>query len=62
MNFEEDEELSVVIKTGTQERRINNIPNLEFFNKYKEVTYSPIVLTVKPEENVYLMVKKTDIA
>lgn len=55
--YEKDDPVCVTIKTENEERTVNNVPNFLYFDKNTEVSYAPIVITAKPDESVYLMVK-----
>lgn len=57
VNYVHEEPVSVVVKTETEERTVENVPNFEYFNKSSEVSCVPIVISSKADENVYLMVK-----
>lgn len=48
VNYKRDDDLSVVVKTETEEWVIPDVPNFECFNIAKETSPSPVVVNSKP--------------
>ena len=47
VNYVHEEPVSVVIKTESEERVLENVPNFEYFSKTAEVSCIPNVFTSK---------------